>query len=234
MVNISFSWDDGSIYDLKLAELMNKYDIQAMFFIPAKNVEQPYLSKYEILELYNNNMDIGGHTYNHVYLTQLPFEQVENEIQNGKNYIEDIIQQEMDFFCYPGGFYDEKISTITQKHFKKARTADTMRFTPQANQFNVDTAFHFYDRGVKSILKNNFKNDKVLVPLILSSLSLNTFKSYKNILKNLSKKNKNFNINIWGHGWEIEQFGLWHELEEFLKYIQSNNFKIQSMKEMYL
>lgn len=234
MIYISFSWDDGSIYDLKLAELMNKYDIKATFFVPAKNTEQPYLSKKGILELYKNNIDIGGHTYNHVYLTKIPFEQVENEIKNGKNYIEDIIQKEIDFFCYPGGFYDEKISTVTQKYFKKARTADTMRFTPQVNQFNVHTAFHFYNRGIKSILKNTFRNDKVLLPSILGCLSLNTFKSYKNILEKLSTKDENYNIHIWGHGWEIEQFGLWYELEEFLKYIQSTNFKIQSMKEIYL
>jgi len=233
MIKFSFSWDDGSIYDLKLAELMNKYAVKATFFIPAKNLEQPYISKHDILEL-SNSMDIGGHTYNHVYLTQIPFNQVENEIKNGKNYIEDIIQKEMDFFCYPGGFYNNEISAITQKYFKKSRTADTMRFTPQLNQFNVDTAFHFYNRGIKSILKNTFRNDKILIPSIFDCLSLNTFKSYKNILEKLSKKDENLNIHIWGHGWEIEQFDLWHELEEFLKYIQSNNFQIETMNEMYL
>ncbi len=43
MINISFSWDDGSIYDIKLASLMAKYDIKAMFYIPNTNCEQPFI-----------------------------------------------------------------------------------------------------------------------------------------------------------------------------------------------
>ena len=56
MINISFSWDDGSIYDIKLANLMAKYSIKATFFVPNTNWEQPFIKKQEIIELHNIGM----------------------------------------------------------------------------------------------------------------------------------------------------------------------------------
>ena len=49
-------------------------------------------------------------------------------------------------------------------------------------------------------------------------------------------KDKNYNIHIWGHGWEIEKYNLWQKLEEFLKFLVSHHddFAIVSTSEMYL
>ncbi len=60
MINISFSWDDGSIYDIKLAQLMNKYEINSMFFIPASNNENEIIAPKEIKEIAEMGMDMEG------------------------------------------------------------------------------------------------------------------------------------------------------------------------------
>jgi len=232
MINISFSWDDGSIYDLKLANLMAKYDTKAMFFIPTTNWEQPYIKQNEIKEIFNMGMEIGGHTHSHRYLTTIKKEKIESEIRDNKHYLEDIIGNEIEIFCYPGGLYDDYVENVVKKYYKRARSAKTMRFNIQ-NDFTVDTTFHFYDRGVKSILKNSFQNDKKEFLNILKSFRFDTFEYYKNILLALNK-NKDYNIHIWGHGWEIEKYNLWKKLENFIKFLKDNNFKIVSNKKMYL
>ena len=39
MLKVSFSWDDGSPYDIKVAELFEKYEIPCKLFVPNRNVE---------------------------------------------------------------------------------------------------------------------------------------------------------------------------------------------------
>ena len=48
MIDLSFSWDDGSIHDIKMAELYNNYDLSATFFIPTKNNELKILQKSDV------------------------------------------------------------------------------------------------------------------------------------------------------------------------------------------
>ncbi len=233
MINISFSWDDGSIYDIRLAKLMLKYSIKAIFFIPTTNMEQPYIKKPEIKEIINMGMEIGGHTHSHKYLTTIPKKNIEYEIVSNKEYLENIIHKDIDIFCYPGGFYNPYIENIVKKYYKRARSANTMRFNIQ-NTFTTDTSFHFYDRGIKSIIKNTFLSDKKEFFDIIKSLNLNTFEYYKNIIFYLSKKDTLYNIHIWGHGWEIEENNLWAELENMLKFIKDNKITIVTNKIMYL
>ena len=232
MIKISFSWDDGSIYDIKLANLMLTYDIKAMFFIPTRNWEQPYIEKKEIKELFDMGMEIGGHTTSHNYLTAIEKENIGNEIKDNKYYLEDIIGNGIDIFCYPGGFYDENIENIVKRYYKRARSAKTMRFNIQ-DSFTVDTSLHFYNRGIKSIVKNTLQNDKKEFFTILKSFNFDTFEYYKQIALSLDK-NKDYNMHIWGHGWEIEQYNLWQKLEDFIKFLEDNDFKLISNREMYL
>ena len=233
MINISFSWDDGSIYDVKLAQLMNKYEINSMFFIPARNSENEVIAAREIKELAEMGMDIGAHTYNHLYLTALKPENIENEIVKGKEYLENIVKSEIDWFCYPGGEYNKSITRIAKKYFKKSRTARTMRFSKQSD-FNIDTSLHFYKRGLPSIIKNMCLNDPLILPNLFGSLRLEYFDLYKNILHELSSKDENFDVHIWGHGWEIEKLNLWQELEDFINFIVNNNYKVGRMSDIYL
>jgi peptidoglycan-N-acetylglucosamine deacetylase len=233
MINISFSWDDGSIYDIKLAELMSKYGLNAMFFIPARNKENSVIGAEEVRELYKMGMDIGAHSYNHVYLKTLQPREIEIEIVKGKEYLEDIIKTDIDWFCYPGGHYNLEISRIAQKYFKKSRTARTMRFGIQSG-FNIDTSLHFFKRGLTSIIKNMAINDPLTLPVACSSIGLNYFDSCKRILRTLDSKEKNYDLHIWGHGWEIEKFNLWNDLEDFIQFIVKNNYQVSRLKDIYL
>jgi len=234
MINISFSWDDGSIYDVKLAKLMTKYGINAIFFIPNENWQHSFIKADIIKEIYDMGMEIGGHTVSHKYLTSINRNKIENEIKDNKEYLEDIVQKDIDIFCYPGGYYNKYIENIVKMYYKKARSAKTMRFSIQ-NKFTIDTSFHFYDRGIMSILKNTMQNDRKEIITVLKAIKDNdTFNIYKNILFFLCNKDDNYNIHIWGHGWEIENYNLWTKLEDFIKALKDNNFIIKSMSDIYL
>jgi peptidoglycan/xylan/chitin deacetylase (PgdA/CDA1 family) len=82
-VIITTSWDDGHPLDLKLAELLHKYEIPATFYIPVDNVERECMSPQQIREI-AQSFDIGGHTYHHLVLTKIPLQEVEKEVAEAR------------------------------------------------------------------------------------------------------------------------------------------------------
>ena len=108
-----------------------------------------------------------------------------------------------------------------------------MRFGIQSG-FNIDTSLHFFKRGLTSIIKNMAINDPFVLPTTCSSIGLNYFDSCKKILQTLDSKEKNYDLHIWGHGWEIENFNLWNDLEDFFQFIVKNNYRVSRLKDIYV
>ena len=79
------SWDDGFPSDLRVADLLKKYDLQGTFFVPVVNKEnRPVLKANEVAHL-AASFEIGGHTFSHSYLRdKLSLEEIRTEIWNGK------------------------------------------------------------------------------------------------------------------------------------------------------
>ena len=229
MIDLSFSWDDGSIYDLKLAELFNKYDLTSTFFIPTQNPDQKTLQKSDIKLICEMGMDLGGHTQSHTYLNQIPLTKVEEEILSNKFYLEEIALNEIEIFCYPGGKFNDSIQNLVSKHFLKARTAKTMCFTNDYSDFNINTTFHFFDRGKLSMIKNILQNNPNQIKYIFKTFNFNYFESMNNILIDLHNSDKKYKIHIWGHSWEINEFNLWRELENLLILINRNKLNVTSL-----
>ncbi len=229
MIDLSFSWDDGSIHDLKLAELFNKYAMCSTFFIPTKNLEQKFLKKSDIKKICNMGMSLGGHTKSHRYLDKIPISQVEEEILSNKLYLEEILLKKINIFCYPGGKFNRSIQGEVSKHFLRARTAKTMCFMNDFNDFNINTTFHFFDRGKLSMIKNIMQNNPSKIKYLIKIYNKGYFDSINKILIDLNNSKKNYKIHIWGHSWEINKYNLWRKLEDLLILIQKNKIKVNDL-----
>lgn len=220
MVNVAFSWDDGAVEDLKMMDLMLKYDIPGIFFVPAINNERKVIHINDVRRLFENNFEIGAHTYSHLYLTDLMPEDAEEEIYRGKVYLQDSIGEKISHFCFPGGKFNSDLVTISKKYFSSARTADTGAMMT-GNSFLIKPSFHFYNRGKISILYNSFKNNLTLFNTTVSLVNKDYFSLIECVILKLAHSNRFFNVIIWGHSWEIEKYGLWKYLESF--FILINN-----------
>jgi len=223
MVNISFSWDDGAIEDLKLMDLSLKYDIPGIFFIPATNPERDVLSEKEIKILADNDFEIGAHTYSHSYLTQLSIIEAKEEMVKGKLFLEQLLGKRIPHFCFPGGKLNSDLVNLSMQFFKSARTADTGALL-QNNSYLIRPSFHFYNRGKKSIIYNSLKNNSVVFRISLQNImALNYFDLIKNIIFDLCNTSDNHKIIVWGHSWEIEEFKLWGRLEDMFQSFRSSD-----------
>lgn len=220
MLKISFSWDDGAVEDFKIAELSAKYSIPGMFFIPEKNPERVVINAKQIAELHQSGFEVGAHTQSHVYLTTIPPENVYTELKNGQIYLENITGQAIKHFCLPGGFYNKAILSQAHSMFASVRTADTGNIKHSGkNPWLIKPTFHFYDRGLKSLLFNSFKHSPLLFQFVLKHRNKNYFEILKSFIDYLATQNADYQIMIWGHSWEIDQVGLWPKLEAFFSFL---------------
>lgn len=229
-MKISFSWDDGALEDQKLFELHERYRIPGMFFVPTRNQEgRSVLTPTMIREAESKYISFGGHTENHIYLTNITLPEVRQEILLNKIYLEDILDHKVDDFCLPGGQYTPEVLNIAYEFYKTVRTADTMCFKYKGGVFKP--TFHLYPRGKKSLLWNGIKN-KSLSQTAYVALHINA--TYFELIRNLIKKEKEKNsvVMIWGHSWELEQYDLWEDLKEIMQ-LAAKMGKCCSYSEMF-
>jgi len=223
MLKIAFSWDDGSLEDLKLLDFSVKNGIPGIFFIPGSNRERNVLNRQDIKTILANGFEIGSHTLSHTYLTEIPLIKAEEEMLQGKDYLEQILGQKIPHFCYPGGKYNKQLTSIGEKYFASARTADTGAVVMN-NTFLIKPAFHFFNRGKKSLFYNSLKQRSPIFRLLLSRLSVNDyFKLVTSLTDALAESDKIYRIIIWGHSWEIENYKLWDKLKELFRHLNINH-----------
>ena len=219
-MRIVFSWDDGALEDQRLFEMHEKYEIPGMFFVPTRNREgRKVLSSKMISGAESKYVKFGGHTDNHVYLTDIPLSAVEKEIVDNKKYLEDILGHKIKHFCLPGGRYDPEILKIVYRHYKTIRTADTMNFFNKSSRL-IKPAFHMFNRGKKSLIGNALRNKSYKAALkVVIHPFLTEFDIYKLIIGQKSKSDDKTDIFIWGHSWELEEYGLWKKVENLMEFI---------------
>ncbi len=227
---VTTSWDDGHRLDLKLASLLDKYNLKGTFYVPKKYLSES-LSVNEVKNLALRH-EIGAHTLNHVNLVEASLEEAKNEIFDSKKYLEDLIGKPIKMFCYPKGTYNQKVKELVAKAgFLGARTIQPLIFTQPKDFFELGVSLQVYPFPLRKKDANHFhlsiylfqplaRNFKVIKRL---SLPFNSWFNWLNLAKNLVdftwKKGEVFHL--WGHSWEIERYGMWGQLEELFKYISS-------------
>ena len=121
-VLITTGWDYGHLLDLKLCSLLKDYGMSATMYVPIANPEYKVISS-DTIRAIAKDFEIGGHTHNHTWLTQVDENRMIYELTESKNVLESIVRKEVVWFCYPSGLYDKKvIEKVKESGYKLART----------------------------------------------------------------------------------------------------------------
>lgn len=107
--SIVLTFDDGHYSNYNLAlPVLRQYDFTAVFFIIADRIDTEYhLSGSQIKEMLEQGMEIGSHGLSHQYLPLLDDISIAKELHESKTILEKLTKQNIDFFCFPGGHYDQ-------------------------------------------------------------------------------------------------------------------------------
>jgi peptidoglycan/xylan/chitin deacetylase (PgdA/CDA1 family) len=209
---VTTSWDDGSILDLKLGELLTKYGIKGTFYIPRFSKRITPMQKIDLLEL-SAKHEIGAHTLNHAHLTLIPPSEAKTEIEGSKSYLEDITGKKINMFCYPfGEFNGDTKQIIKAAGFIGARTVrfNGLKNIPDPYEFGITTA--------ASNHQSDESGEIAKYSQAVSIKSLSDWEVKAKILFDLALEEGGI-WHLWGHSWEIGDHNDWDKLERVLNYI---------------
>jgi peptidoglycan-N-acetylglucosamine deacetylase len=195
------SWDDGIIDDVRLVELLRKYNATATFNLNIGLNENERvlgwnhrgqkdvwrLGRKEMPELYEG-FEIAGHSMTHPRLTQCSDDQIQSEIYESRKILQDMFNQSITGFCYPFGDFDEKLKDILKDagytHARGIERADNV--FPPKDPFEFNPHCHFKDENFYSIYEN-------------------------------AKKEGSEYFFFWGHSYEFFNENMWSEFEQKLQ-----------------
>ena len=196
-IEIITSWDDFRKEDERLIELLIKYEIPAIFYIPYKEILKP--EKLELAKLASQYFEIGGHTVNHYILTAIEPAEMYSELTDGKSLLEEALGVEVTSFCYPRGRYNEKVIDMLKKvGYTNARTVDVGNVDFPTDPFRTKTSAHVFQRREYGGMSwTDYALEKLDYVM--------DFGGY---------------FHLWGHAYEVEKNHEWDNLEKFLAYMK--------------
>ncbi len=200
---LTFSFDDGTLQDIRLIELMNKYGIKSTFNLNSgllgkahsieregKEIDHTEIEERLIAKVYAGH-EIAVHTRTHPSLWDLDKAGVIDEVEGDRVALEALCGYPIVGMAYPGGpFYNEfVIKTILQnspiRYARNVKSDHLFDFPPRLMEWKPTCAFE----------------DKKLFELVDTFLN--------------APPAQDLLFYIWGHAFEFDQNQSWDRVEEF-------------------
>ena len=201
---VTFSFDDAVRQDIRLIEILNKYDLKATFNINSgllgrKNelvrngvtIRHDKIDPTELKEIYQGH-EIAAHTLTHPNLTTLDREEIIRQVECDRVILSELCGYEVVGMAYPCGGVnnDDRVAEIIRNNtgIKYARTiTSTHSFLPQENLFRFDPTVYYIEKELDAEI------DRFLA----------------------SKSDEGELLYIWGHSYEMDAgYISWERFEE--------------------
>lgn len=212
MKALTFSYDDGVSQDIRLIEILNKYNLKCTFNLNSGKMGIEQTIVREDVEITHNKIkeenvksiyqghEVAAHTISHPCLPLLNDWALIREVEEDRLRLSDIVGYEVVGMAYPGGgpvpLCNDRVSNVIKENtgIKYARvTKCTHNFDLQDNLFKFEpSVFHHNNWDKMYELAEQFINLKTDKPQIFY---------------------------IWGHAYEFDIYNTWDEFEEFCKFI---------------
>lgn len=225
---ITTSWDDGHALDLRLADLLDHYDLTGTFYITRSYV-QPRLTGTQIRELANRH-EVGAHTLNHPILTDVAPDVARHEVAQSKRWLEDLTGERVEGFAYPSGVSDASTrQMVADAGYTHARITRGFAVAGSASPYALPVTLQIAPyplrpvpdvpvyRGWQTRLSPLLQAMRHLSASGISPLALRDEPSLlAACIKWAQAINGDSFIHIWGQSWEIDRYRLWQTLERTL------------------
>ena len=209
---VSLSFDDGTIYDLRFIELLNKYNIRATLNLNSKldnfvwyfgDTPIERLKLNEVVEKYDGH-EVCSHSLTHPYFSSLSKEEIIRQVKEDCENLSKIFNRDINAFAFP--FHDQ-----TEEHI-------------QILKENLNLNYIRYSYFEESYLPK----DRYHIPL-------NALYNDNDLYEKLEKfKNNDLDNSLFviaGHSYEFEVFNHWQYIEDMIQYICAQGFEIMTTME---
>jgi hypothetical protein len=195
---VTFSYDDGQVHDIRLIQLLDKYQFKGTFNLNTKNVcslDANFIQGDQLKEVYSNH-EIAAHTYHHPFPTKQPHELVWSEFLEDRRELEILSGRIIKGMAYPYGCYDTAVmERVAQSGIIYGRTVKS------ADNFGLPTNWLEW---------NPTCHDKCLTPEKVQEFV------------DLEPRRGTQLFSIWGHSYEFPQQDRWESFEKHLELLASH------------
>lgn len=219
---ITSSWDDGVREDLRLADLLDKYEIPATFYVPRASARRS-LADRDVRAL-ADRFEIGSHSGSHPRLRGLDDAAVALEIADGRRYVEDLLGREATAVAYPYGDYDDRVVRIARDcGITVGRTTESFHVHPPADWLRLATTVHAAPYRRDWTEDDLRAADDASLPdavrALLDAAPGGAHYDWTRLALTC------FGValarggiwHVWGHSWEVDEHALWQPLEDVFR-----------------
>lgn len=115
---VTFSFDDGDVYDRRLVAFMNEHGLRGTFNINSGTLNMPGRAKNErkidaseVASLYAGH-EVAIHTVTHPHLPMLDASQIATEVLEDRKALEDLVGYPVRGMAYPFGTYSPEVIEV--------------------------------------------------------------------------------------------------------------------------
>ena len=176
-VKVAHCWDDGVATDIRLIEILRKYNAKATFnlcpgFMQEQRIEPFWIEpvgrewsmhgfaggrvgKNEVAEIYDG-FQVASHCWNHQVPGRVPDADFLKGAVDARKFLEDTFQRECHGFAWPCGQHTpETEKMLVDAGFKYGRTtANVADVTACKNPIALDSNCHFMNRAFWKIFED--------------------------------------------------------------------------------
>ena len=219
---VTTSWDDGFPEDLRLADMLKKYNLPATFYCPQQSENgKEVLGAEDLRGLQHAGFEIGAHTLTHPLLTEISRSQARTEIFRSKQRLQDTLGNEVRMFGYPRGRANGyAIRCVREAGYWGARGTELLSIEKTFPRFLMPTSLQAIPHQPISYLRNLGRR-RAWRSLYRYCDDLHRYSHWVALGKRLfdDALSSGGVWHLWGHSWEIANSDLWPDLERLLKYI---------------
>lgn len=191
----TLSYDNGSVADRKLVDLMDLYSLRGTFNLNSgKFGVDGFVRANEVSVLYDNH-EVAIHTVHHAHLEHIPASVVITEVMGDRKRLEGLVGYPVRGMAYPfGGYSDSVIETVEAVGIRYGRTLEaSYQYTLPKNFMRWQPTCHHYD--------NILDRARMFVS------------------QPVTHRGEPALFYLWGNSQEIEQDNMWDMVEEFFQEI---------------
>jgi peptidoglycan/xylan/chitin deacetylase (PgdA/CDA1 family) len=217
------SWDDGQELDMRVADLLVRHGIKGTFYIPVRNCEGREVMSHSLMKELDAQFDVGGHTMDHVFLTTINESAAVEQVVHGKIALEEILGHYVEGFCYPGGKVSSVVrASVVEAGFHHARTTRNLWTTVPRDKYMLPTTVQFYPHRRSVILRNfvRWGHYGERFPVMSEFVVRDWMEAMRYTLERVGPLPEHV-FHLWGHSWEVEEHGLWEQLDDLLGFVSA-------------
>lgn len=216
---VTTSWDDGHLFDLRLADLLAAYGVAGTFYVAPGNAEFPrraLLDDRALREL-GQAMEIGSHSVRHTRFTELSDAGVRAELRDGRDHLEQLLGREVTAFCYPGGAHAPgHRALLAESGYRVGRTCEAGRLRID-DPLEMPVTMHArplagLDLDALAIARRR----PLRAPRHAVSWDAMAADWFERALEEGGV------FHLWGHSWELDSTRSWERLERVLRVVSGH------------